>query len=358
MNDEIYNQKGLSILSLDDSNTIEVGDDVFSLNEQGGSTLASGSIATNDVVKMKLLANVEGNGAGTDIVNPISWAGFEFSYFRFNENPDTFCVLSPFGSTTVNFYLNGAFSQSGVVDESGTCFNGVNYGTNDNVYINSTLFPVIIHYNGRGSQDRDAFVLYPMTKTTFFGSPARSLRIGSGPLGATAVWYDSLSAIGSFNLGAFSTGSRTGIGANDGVRIPAHKIVAGEKISVFQDNDGDGSEISVIVPEYEMSTRFGSNEPMDYLLASSAYPDANCSIYDSAGILIDNQINGGGANGVYNYTFGNTGADVTYLTSRWKFECEKPVWLFVERATNDETNLFGYLQMRQYVYPEPLVSLS
>ncbi|RLJ04379.1 MAG: hypothetical protein DRP18_04785, partial [Candidatus Aenigmatarchaeota archaeon] len=43
----------------------------------------------------------------------------------------------------------------------------------------------------------------------------------------------------------------------------------------------------------------------------------------------------------------------------WKVECTNPVFAYYEEdSSGDETNLLGYKQMRQYVYPEPTYSIS
>ena len=39
-------------------------------------------------------------------------------------------------------------------------------------------------------------------------------------------------------------------------------------------------------------------------------------------------------------------------------QCEKPVWPQVELTNDDNSNLFGHVQMRQLVWPEPTININ
>ena len=67
---------------------------------------------------------------------------------------------------------------------------------------------------------------------------------------------------------------------------------------------------------------------------------------------------GTGINGIYNYTFGNVGTETQYVTGGWMIQCDKPVWPQYEPTNDDNSNMFGHVQMRQFNYPEPQLTYS
>jgi len=356
VSDRIPGTTGLNIMSLYDNNIIYVGNDILNQDEQVGTTLASGLLNQNDEVKMKYLAQVEGNGQGDDMIVPISWAGKEFYFSGFRDTSDRFCMLSPFGTASVEIFDDGVSEYVGIVDGLGSCVtNDITSGVS--LRLTSDI-PILVSYYGDGT-NQDAFAMLPVTNDDLFGIPSRNLYGAAGPSGANVVAYESSGITSSYSLGVngvFSDGSN---GAGDG-DANAYKLVSDLPIGAIQQADGDGTESTVFVSKYEFGVKFGSNEEADYIAVVSDSSDANCSVYDSIGSLLGNQVNGVGTNGVYKYDFG-TGNDNTYTNSGgWKIECDGPVWPYYENRidNDDETNLFGHLQMRQYVYPEPVVVIE
>jgi hypothetical protein len=352
VHDRISSSTGLNIFSLYDDNEIYVGDDIFNLDEQDGSTLGTGSVDQDDEIRMKYVAQVEGNGQADDMIVPISWAGEEFYFTGLRSGSDRLCMLSPWGTANVDIYDNGAFEYSGTVDGSGDCVN-LDIATNNNMRVSSDI-PILAYYVG--GTTNDAFVLYPATDDDLYGVPSQTLYVAAGPSGASGAFVESDGSSTSFSLGAIGTTSQGGNGGEGDA--PGMRIVSDGLIGAIQEADGDGTEATVFVPEYEMGTKFGSNEATDYIAVVSPHEDANCTSYTSAGVLIDNVPVGVGVNGVYKYDF-DVGNDNLYANSGWKLECDKPVWPYYENTADndDETNLFGHLQMRQFIYPEPVVSV-
>jgi len=354
VNSEIADSTGLSILSLYDGNEIDIGVDSFSLDEQGGATLASGSTEVNDAIYLKYLANVEGNGAGTDIIVPISWAGQNFSGTQMDYNQENFCMLSPFGTANYEIFENGGSVGSGTVDGTGLCRTDLNLATTSNFYITADI-PILVHYSGRNSFDRDAHALYPITSGNFYGAPDISAYVTNGPVGANSIWYFGDGTSGVWSLGTYGVDSLVGVGSGDGDSF-GMKVVSLDPISILKQSDGDGDEMTTILLESEMGVKFGANQDMDYAVFVSPFSDANCSLFSATDVLLQNLGIGSGAGGVYNYSFGNIGSDATYTTAGWKLECAKPGNVYYEKAGDDELNMLGHLQMRQYVYPEPVVT--
>jgi len=351
LSDRISSSTGLNIFSLYDDNFISVGDDNFSLDEQEGTTLDVANIEFNDSVKMKFLSQVEGNGNSDDIITPISWASTNFYYRGFRTGTDRFCMISPWGVSSTKIYDAGVLEWEGLIYSNGTCVN-MDIGTNNNLQIISSI-PILVSY----AAISDSFVFFPATSEDLFGVPSQTLYIATGDSGASVNWYESDGTTYSVTLGVNGSTSK-GSNGPDG-NSPAFKIVSNNLIGAIQQADGDGSESTVFVPKKEFGVKFGSNEGTDYVAVVSDVSDANCSVYDSLGVLVGNQVNGVGINGVYKYNFG-VGNDNLYVGARWKIQCDKPVWPYYENHADndDETNLFGHLQMKQYIYPEPLIEIN
>ncbi|MFW5704985.1 MAG: LamG-like jellyroll fold domain-containing protein, partial [Nanoarchaeota archaeon] len=64
-----------------------------------------------------------------------------------------------------------------------------------------------------------------------------------------------------------------------------------------------------------------------------------------------------GSNGVYQYEFGTNDSNIL-VDNGWILKCDREVWPYFEDGNDDESNLFGYKQMRQYVYPRPYVVVN
>jgi hypothetical protein len=354
LSDKISQSNGLSILSLYDNNTIIVGTNEFNLDSKESNTLASGSLSLDDEIKTKYLANIEGNANTDDIIAPISWASTEFYYGGFSDTNETFCIISPWGSANVDIYDDGSNIWSGSIDSNGNCVT-LNIATNNAFRLSSDI-PVLVSYYGLNS-DSNSFVLYPATKDSLYGVPSQNLRIASGPSGADIQIYDSSGSHSTQSLTSddLYTDSSNGADGN----ADAYKILTDNLIGAIQQDDSDGLESTVFVPEYEMGTKFGSNQDAEYIAIASPYSDANCTIYDETGSIVNNLETGGGSNGIYKYEFGTGPPPNIYANSGWHLECDKPVWPYYEdNANDDETNLIGHPQIRQYIYPEPTVEFE
>ncbi|MCA9496071.1 MAG: DUF2341 domain-containing protein, partial [Nanoarchaeota archaeon] len=339
---------GLNIFSLYDSNIIVVDTDVFSLDELEGTTLAAASVGIDDLVKMRYLAQVEGQDlSGGEMIVPISWAGTNFYYRGMRNNPDTICIMSPFGNANVDILEDGVSLWSGVVGSNTYCNNTLNLGTGSNLGIEADI-PVLAAYYGDVSDD--AFSLRPATNDDLFGVPSGALYVGVGASGASGTVYESDGSSSVLAAGAYGTYADTGpAGEGD---TPAFRLESDGLLGAIQQGDGDGAETTVLASFYDMGIKYGSRTAVEYVVAASLFSDANCSMYDSFGALFENIYLGTGSEvvGVYNYSFGIID-NAQYLPANWKLECDKPVWPYYESTSEDETNLFGHLQMRQYVYP-------
>jgi len=350
LNNRLSSTTGIKILSLENNNNVTIGSNSYILNERQGASIASGNLNLGDNVSLKYLAQVEGSGDYTDIISPISWAGKEFYYAGFRSANDKFCMQAPWVNANVELYDKGTLLWSGGVNKTVNC-QTVNVVTSNALRIKSDS-PIIVAYDGIG----DAFNLYPAISDDLYGVPSTAFYVGAGPNGSNINVYKSSSSILSYSL-TFNGSLNLGGGGSQGT-APAFRVSTSGNIGAIQQADSDGYESTVFVPRKEFGTKFGSNLNMDYIAVASNFFDANCSVYDSTGTLVGNVLNGVGSNGIYKYDF-STGNNILYASAGWELKCDKTVWPYYEKSTyNDETNLLGYLQMRQYVYPEPKVVIK
>jgi hypothetical protein len=357
VSDMISSNSGISIISLFDNNSIKVGSNLYNLNKMQTQTIGTAFLNQNDSVYLRFLAQVEGNGNADDIIVPISFASNEFYFmgFRTSGNNDIFCMLSPFGNSWVEVRDSGILIWNGSVDNSGLC-QTFDIPTNNNLAINSTI-PILVSY--RGGTSRDAFVFYPATDEDLYGIPSNSGLLGVGPNGGSINVFRTDGTFSTYSVGSYGTLSFSSGGGNQG-SVSGHwiNIQKGVKAGAIQQADSDGSESTIFVEEKDFGTLFGSSLGTEYITLISKYSDANCSVYDSGLSLVGNIVNGVGANGIYKYDFG-TGSSSDYVNEPWILTCDKPVFGYYEETINgDETNLFGFVQMRQYVYPEPVIGFE
>ena len=347
------NSQGLSILSLEDSNSVLIGDDSFLLNNKQSAGLLSGVVDLGDEIRSNGLVHIAGDGQGAEMTVPVSWAGTEFYYSGFRNNGDRYCMLSPFGNANVDMRENGVIFNSLIIDSTPTCISQ-NIGTTNNLAIESDI-PILVFYSGSAGV-QDPFVFYPATNDPLYGSPSQTMYYAAGPLGASGTVLESSGATATISLGAYSDINDGGNGPDGNTN--AFKLTSDNPIGAIQQADGDGSEASVFAPLDEFSTYFGSNHDVSYISVVSNVQDANCSVYDSSDILVDNVLVGTGLNGIFKYNFG-VGDDSLYVAGPWTMQCSKPVWPYIENTQfdDDEQNILGYKQMRQYVFPEPQVYL-
>lgn len=346
---------GLTISSLYDNNVIYVDTDVFNLDHSQSSTLNGANTFANDTIKMKYLAQVEGTGGGGDIVVPISWAGTNFTFTNTLNSQDRFCFIAPYSNTVVTLYSNGVLITTLNVNTmtNGVCDNRALVAAN-NIYINSSS-PILVFYSRANAFTQYALPLLPASSDDWYGVGSSALYITALPSGSSTFWINSNGVSGSSTLTGANRLALTAQG-NAGT-APAFKIMNSNRVYVSQYNDGDGNERVTFAPASEFGKRFGSGIAMDYLALVSQYSNANCSLYDSTDVLIENVPTGTGQNGVYKYGF-NVGNTNVYANANWYLTCDKSVWPYFESNAENERNLFGHLQMRQYIYPEPTVSIS
>lgn len=353
VHDRISSDIGLSIFSLQDNNEIIIGSNSLNLNYKQSDSLSSSDLNPNDEIQMKYLAQIEGSGQGGDIIVPISWASDEFSYGGLTSSIDRLCLLSPWGNADVHIFEDGNSKDNETVDSNGVCVDlDISSGNNMRISSDIPIFAYII-----GDDTKNSISLYPMQSDTIYGVPCESVYIASG-LGnlANGILWGSEGSVSDFSINSEGIFTDTYTGSN-GVSNALKIVPNSGLISAIQEDDSDSEEASVFASQIDMGTLFGSAIDADYISLVSPYENANCSVYDSSNFLVGNVPYGTGSNGVYKYDFG-TGNNNLYVNGGWTLECQRPVWGYYEKSNEQaETNLFGYMQMRQYVYPQIVVNV-
>jgi len=347
---KMANLDGILVTSLASNNTVVVGNSTYNLGFLGSETVPAANISINTSVATTKLIQAEGKGNTEDIIVPISWAGTKFFYNGFRDSKDNFCMMSPWGNANVKIYDKGVLNWSGTVTGAGYCYQ-TNFGSTDNVAILSDI-PILVYYYG-GSGD-DSFAFYPASKT-LYGVPSKYVYFAVNSSGGVVSWILSNGVAGSKSLGSYGTSYVSGF-ASEGAG-PAMYLFSNSEMGAIQQADSDGVESTTFAPQKEMGTLFGSDFDLEYLAIASPFGDADCRVYNSTALVAE-QVYGNGGNGIYKYFFGNTN-NQDYVVGPWYVNCSKPVWLYYEKHLyGDETNLLGYLQMRQFTYPSPEVVIG
>jgi hypothetical protein len=285
---------------------------------------------------------------------PVSFAGTEF-YFDGMRANDNFCIFSPWGNATVDIREGGALQQS--VSVNSTTPNCVNQDAGETAAtrINSTIPVLVVHDS---TSIEDGFVFYPATdRDLYLPSASTNVFIAAGPDGANVTCTDDDGTADSATIAANDDADCNGVTTGGDGAGDAVVVTSTDPIGVIQQADGDGTESTIAVPLIEMSTYFGSVVDTEYVVFATPFDNTYCALYDGATQVGNTTVSVGGS-GVGQGCFG-CGADTTIATGPWTLQCNQSVWPYheaVEAGGGEETNLFGYKQMRQYVYPEPVVS--
>jgi len=341
---------GLRVISLADGNRVCAGTNCINLDDQQTTTFSASVLSIGTAIKARYVIQADANDYdAADAISPISWAGTEF-YYLSDRGPNRWCIVSPFGNTTVRIYDNGSQQWSSTVGTSGTCAS-VDIIDGNTVRISSSSLPILVqHYS---TTPYDAMPLYPATNEDLYGIPSSTLDIGSGPSGASVSWVTSDGGSGNSNLGANGNYKSTGLGQFG--QSSAYRISSNNPIGANQLGDGDGGEATTFLPESEFGTVFGSANPAGYIAIVTPNSSTTCNVYNSSGSLVGTQTGGSGTVNRLCFNCGNT---ATWANGGWKMVCNKPVYAYYQNNTPDadETNLLSFRQMRQYVYPEPTYS--
>jgi len=242
------------------------------------------------------------------------------------------------GDANVDLYENGVISTSASIPAGTMQTISEDVPNGQTVRIESDVPVLVSHYTSEGN---DGYNFYPAS-TEWYGTPSQMLEIGAGPQ-ATHVdiyYHDGTSA--SLDLPANGEYERD-TNSNNGNAVGT-RVVADYPIGVHQAADSDGGEATTFLPKSEFETEFYLPLESDYAAIVSDQPFA-CNVNGGAA----SSAVGGPVPYPYKLRYGDSD-----LVAGDKITCDAPVQIYYEQASNNqETNLWGIKQSRQYVYPEP-----
>ena len=312
---------------------------------------------------------------GFDTLVPISWAGRRF-IIPSERGRQRLSVYAPFGAANVTIYEGAVAIPIGtVVVPAGTAIFWTEPGgdpiNNESVLVEADAPVLLFHAQANGN---DSFPVHPAVEDEWFGVSSRG-RYGSDTDGTEIDLYRSnTAAVAGLSqsrggYGALSGGSQGG-GINDGLRVivDAETIIDPEtspmdaRISIIAQADGDGSESATFFPKAELNSRYLLPTNSQYVAVACPDPDfaldvlpptqparaVTCSGVGTVGWARDTaNLNISGAPAAPTASPANA-IDV-------RSPGGEPFYAYYEhRRTNDETNLLGMKQGRQYTWPEPV----
>lgn len=354
----------LSVISLEDSNTIENGTSTLNLDEQQTGSFASGELSVGTTISAKKLFYAGTNDETADMIAPLSFAGTLFLHYSDRDNHQ-YQIYSHFADASVTVYLDGISVFNGTINQgTATTVNTGSYN-DKNVRIESDVPVHVHHYAGA----YDSLVLYPATDDDLYGIPSNSLQLAAGTNGAHTSWvkHDGSSVNSPQILAANGIYTLDSLGAQG--LSGAFKVSSDQPIGVTQLADSDGGESTAFWPVQELGTKFGANSIAQYIAVAAPYANTSCTITDALQNQPSNPAGGynnphtGGASAVNFLYFGESSTSkYSWLSAGWKMECDKPVYAYYENEDgtssnqSDEHNLWSYPQMRQMTYPEPSIN--
>ena len=353
VNERMANADG-GLISLSNGNTIVVGASTFNLGKGQTTIVPAADLSLGNNVSAKGLFQLDSTVSVTDTISPISWAGTEFYYYIFR-GTNQFGIVSPFGEATVRIYDAGIEVSGSPFTVNGSATINADI-TDGNVVRISSDIPILVQHFA-SSQAYDSILFYNATIDYLYGVPSNYLLIGSGPDGAVVEWFTNGTGSGGTTLGA-NQGYSNGGGAGSDGTADAYRVNGSSPIGVLQLADSDGTEGTTFLPGKELGTLFGSYYAVQYIAIATPNPGTNCTLYNNLGSPIASQVAPSTPDEVYKMCF-NCGSDAQYTPGGWRLECTDPVFAYFEEdSTTDETQLWSWKQMRQYVYPSPTYSFG
>lgn len=340
----------IDVFSMTDNNSVTIGSGNVSLDQYDNSSLTSGFFTQGSAVSAKGLFQTDADVAGTETIVPVSFAGKEFAVYDRYSGVNTICMVSPWGTANYTIYVNGSVDSAGSVTSSGSCVDTANVN-NSNIRVTSDI-PILAMIEDAG---RDVTILTPLVKNEYlYGIGSTNLAVNTGAEASTSntTEADSSPATRTFSIAANSTDLTTH--PNFG-SAPANRLISTDaSISAQRYGDGDGADSSIFYERKDLSTLWGSPNGADYISVAAPYASTTCTV--KQGVSTIGSIVGGSNTTVNHLGFG-TGNSTSYVSDSWRLQCDKPVFAYYQLIdTDEEHNLTGYAQMRQFTYPTPSVA--
>ncbi len=355
----------VAVASYVDANTIEMDGTSGTLTatiDDGDRTTFAGNTSTSEYRVTGPIA-ARGIGNGLDTLIPVSWAGTRFVVPSNREDGVTSQLLSfyaPFGGSTVTLYAGTepvAIGSVAVPGGGGATWveTADEISTGETLIIEATT-PVLAHHATTNGEDATA--LHPVRSMTWYGVSSTG-RVGADGEDATGTATDVLvtrSSSGGSTTPLFRgeelvlAGTPGGGGADDGIAVSAGGSAAGRAVGALSQDDGDGRDSITFLPRTALGARYLIVTNSEYIAAACPAASTSFTVTDGAGATSSFSCAGGSVG----HGLLTSNLDVTATRAIEIASAGADFFLaYEDRSTNDETNVLGMKQGRQYVWPSP-----
>jgi len=337
----------LDVVSFVDDNTITVGG--VTQNIDAGQVAIFNGVDQHATVASTGPLAARGRGDATDSVVPISFAGTRF-VFPTNRGNQRWSLKSPFGDADVRI-LNGRDQiwRGAVTQAGGTLVVTADIGANRSGLIevlNDT--PIIVTH--ASTQNHDGLVVSPFTGADLYGVRGRHVHVGFTDAGsdATIFWSDgNVSNIAGAAAGSFTDyyDAADSNGNGTAARVTGMTGPTG----ALQQADRDGLESTMFQPEDLLSATYALPTEAQYVAFACPTPGTVIELVGFGQVVCSNAPAGHPGHA---WIGGNPPAGTIIRSVDGS-----PFYAYYEdRATDDETNLFGMKAHRQRPLSEPTLT--
>jgi hypothetical protein len=295
-----------------------------------------------------------GDGDGFDVFVPISFAGTRFVAPNSRDGQE-FSFIAPFADATVEIF-DGATSAATFVVPAGTPYTHTTADiTPGGTAIIESDVPVLVTHSS--DVDGDAIALYPATAGDWFTVRSTETLLGydTDATQVTVVYSDGTATVASGDRGdvtILGPGAAQGGAAGDGLHLTADQTVG-----VVTQDDGDGNDSVMALPRHELNSSYwlpADSQYIAFACPTEAATPVDITLTPPAGPTEPLTCAGGPTVG---WALDATARSVDparglSVTS----DGGEPFYAYYESTADDQVNLLGMKQGRQYTWPEPVVT--
>lgn len=354
----------ITVVSLIDNNQVQLNSGtIINLNRQATTTFLAPTATSVLRALGPVMAKIS-NATGTDALVPISFAGTQF-LFPSILNTESFARYSPWSKATTTIYdalVVGSTGAIGTGTASTTVYNVATAGM-----VEATA-PILAYMWDSGLGD--SIVGYPATKRDLYGIRSQNNYIGHGTNGTTYnIYCSGITTVAPVaqNRGARYTNATCASatqGGGNAVRITN----ISQPIGAINQNDGDGAESEVYLPDIELASEYMVPSNAQYVAIACPPKTGTNTIayYNAANVLVSTtscNINtsypgkaffGSTTNGV----FVGQGSRIVSLGGQPFYAYFEDMTAPGTASSGVESNLWGAVQARKRVAVEPVVTLG
>jgi len=340
---------GLVVMSFVDSNTVEAGSVIITLDAGETVTLAAGTLSPETAISATGPIYAAFDTVG-DAAAPHRLSGFQFVYPtpRYTER---LTVVSPEADATVSVTGRSGVLDTFTVTAGGSTTRDVEVPDLEAASLQTDAPVMVIRHGEDLTEDRDHMVMAPpaldLTGPTLGTNIIAALEDATT---GTAYFSDGTSE--SFTLDALGTHALTPTGTQgDG---PAVRIVTDRPVGVISYADGDGGDMVTFLPTRWLGTTFVVPFDAQYVFVAAPDPGTRCTLEHAGGTSVRTADTL--APPYAKKLFWGSTTNGANLLAPITLTCDGPVHASAERTTNDdEVNLWP---LRFYRGREPDLSFE